>query len=173
MQFDPSRPSTAADLTSEAGPSARPSTSSLPPLSPALPAPVRPLPPTASISDLRARLHSKIDGFRRDRGIDDNDPQSRDALEAETRRRRGEMRDRRRNERKEERRREREKDAVSGKTAKVRCAHIFILCGTGRMLSLGLLRPNSLSRRCPAKVTPSHSPMSNSHPPHTTRTTSK
>ncbi|ORX41211.1 surfeit locus protein 6-domain-containing protein [Kockovaella imperatae] len=119
-KFDPSKQSTAADLvnsSSQAGPSSIP----LPISSPALPAPVRPLPPTASISDLRARLHSKIEGFRRDRGVDDDaDPQSRSALEAETRRRRGEMRDRRRRERKEERRKAREKEAVTGKSAKPR-----------------------------------------------------
>ncbi|GFZ48310.1 hypothetical protein JCM24511_06058 [Saitozyma sp. JCM 24511] len=70
---------------------------------PSLPPSIAPLPPTASISDLRSKLASKLAGFRRDRGVDDA-AESRDALEAERRARRGEMRDKRRNERKEERR---------------------------------------------------------------------
>ncbi|CAD6579547.1 MAG: hypothetical protein TREMPRED_002515 [Tremellales sp. Tagirdzhanova-0007] len=69
--------------------------------------PILPLPPTASVSELRAKLQSKLDTFRRDRGVDeDAEPQSRDALEAARRVKRGEMRDRRRKERKEERRKE-------------------------------------------------------------------
>jgi hypothetical protein len=74
------------------------------------------LPPTASISDLRSKLASKLAGFRRDRGVDDA-AESRDALEAERRARRGEMRDKRRNERKEERRKA--KAEPTAKPAKV------------------------------------------------------
>ncbi|ORY35876.1 surfeit locus protein 6-domain-containing protein [Naematelia encephala] len=69
-----------------------------------LPPTIRPLPPAASISDLRAKLHSKLDGFRKDRGVDE----SRDALEQERRRKRGELRDNRRAKRKEEVRRSKE-----------------------------------------------------------------
>lgn len=92
-----------------------------------------PLPPTTSISDLRKRLAGKLAGFRSKRGIDSatgansiavngggedvdgsegedegesDDTGSRDALEAESRRRRGEMRDKRRRDRKEARRAE-------------------------------------------------------------------
>ena len=161
VQFDPSKQTTAADLVNRAGPSSQP----LPPPSPALPTPVRPLPATASISDLRARLHSKIEGFRKDRGVDDSDPQSRSALEAETRRRRGEMRDRRRRERKEERRKAREKEAVTGKSAKVspddRLVFELIECSL-----------NLLSRLSLEKMIPSHTPLSSSRPPLHTRTTS-
>ncbi|OWZ59583.1 hypothetical protein LQV05_000811 [Cryptococcus neoformans] len=74
-----------------------------------------PLPPTASISELRAKLQQRLQTFRSRRGAGDGEEtndgasvSSRDALEEERRRKRGEMRDRRRNERKEERRKERE-----------------------------------------------------------------
>lgn len=74
-----------------------------------------PLPPTASISELRAKLQKRLQTFRSRRGAGDGEEthdgasvSSRDALEEERRRKRGEMRDRRRNERKEERRKERE-----------------------------------------------------------------
>ncbi|GMK59282.1 hypothetical protein CspeluHIS016_0702970 [Cutaneotrichosporon spelunceum] len=73
-----------------------------------------PLPPAASITDLRERMREKLDRFKRDRGFDD--PQSRDALEAAARQRRGEMRDRRRKERKDAIRRQREE--VNAKPAK-------------------------------------------------------
>jgi hypothetical protein len=92
--------------SSEAGPS---TVSSLPPL--------HPLPPQSSITDLRAKLQNRLDTFKKDRGVDDSDPQSRDALEAERRKKRGEMRDKRRNERKAERRKER--DEPTAKPAKV------------------------------------------------------
>lgn len=77
------------------------------------------LPPAASITDLRDRMRSKLDNFKKDRGIDeeDTDPQSRAALEAARRQRRGEIRDNRRRERKEARRKERAEPTA--KTAKV------------------------------------------------------
>ncbi|KAK1922904.1 establishment of cell polarity protein [Papiliotrema laurentii] len=103
-KLDPANHQTAADLLDEPTTSTSTSNASLPP---ALPA-VQPLPPAATITDLRARLQNKLEGFRKDRGVDDSDPQSRDALEAERRRRRGEIRDKRRNLRKEERRKARE-----------------------------------------------------------------
>jgi hypothetical protein len=61
--------------------------------------------------------------FRKDRGIDDSDPQSRDALEAAQRKRRGELRDNRRNARKEERRKQLAEP--SAKPAKVRLSTPF------------------------------------------------
>ena len=87
-----------------------------------------PLPPTTSISDLRKRLAGKLAGFRSKRGLegegangtttgngadgeDSDDTTSRDALEAESRRRRGEMRDKRRRDRKEQRRAEKAQHA--------------------------------------------------------------
>ncbi|ODN75669.1 hypothetical protein L198_08126 [Cryptococcus wingfieldii CBS 7118] len=91
-----------------------------------------PLPPSASISELRAKLQMRLDHFRRNRAADAGDSSSfstgaaaqgedaasRDALEQEQRRKRGEMRDRRRNERKEERRKEKaEKDVKKEKKA--------------------------------------------------------
>jgi len=122
-QLDPANHHTAADLL-EPTPAAQPPQTDLPPAIPA----IKPLPPSSSITDLRARLHDKLDGFRRDRGIDDSDPQSRDALEAEQRRRRGEMRDKRRNLRKEERRKER--DEPTAKPAKVRDCPLQVLLDT-------------------------------------------
>lgn len=92
---------TGATTTSEAGPS------SLPPVQ------IAPLPPTASISDLRAKLHDRLDKFKRDRG----EPETRDELEAERRAKRGEMRDKRRKERKEQRRKS--KAEPTAKPAKV------------------------------------------------------
>ncbi|WWD20526.1 hypothetical protein CI109_105002 [Kwoniella shandongensis] len=95
-----------ADTTSET-PLAGPSTQ------------LQPLPPQASISELRAKLQSRLESFRRGRGVFDEeggsggDVRSRDALEEERRRKRGEMRDKRRNDRKEERRK-----AVAEPTAK-------------------------------------------------------
>ncbi|KAK8850345.1 hypothetical protein IAR55_004263 [Kwoniella newhampshirensis] len=79
---------------------------------------LQPLPPTASISELRAKLQSRLESFRRGRGVFDEDGsggdvRSRDALEEERRRKRGEMRDKRRKDRKEERRK-----AVAEPTAK-------------------------------------------------------
>ncbi|WRT70496.1 uncharacterized protein IL334_007494 [Kwoniella shivajii] len=86
---------------------------------------LKPLAPSASISDLRAKLQSRLDNFKRQRGVTDDyinnqngngngnpngdDAYSRNALEEERRRKRGEMRDKRRNLRKEERRKEGEK----------------------------------------------------------------
>lgn len=67
--------------------------------------------PSASIATLRSKLHAKLESFR-SRGIapaENDDMESRDELEDDQRKRRGEMRDRRRNERKEERRKEAEK----------------------------------------------------------------
>ncbi|KAK4686416.1 hypothetical protein P7C73_g3715, partial [Tremellales sp. Uapishka_1] len=64
-----------------------------------------PLPPAASISDLRAKLANKLNGFRSARGIEEGEGmESRDQLERERREKRGEMRDKRRKDRKEERR---------------------------------------------------------------------
>lgn len=81
----------------------------LPPAVPAYSA----LPPAASISDLRSRMRSKLESFQKNRNFD---PNSRDALEAARRQKRGEMRDKRRRERKEERRKAREE--VTAKPAK-------------------------------------------------------
>ena len=92
---------TATTSEAEAGPS------SLPPVQ------IAPLPPTASISDLRAKLHDRLDKFKRDRG----EPETRDELEAERRAKRGEMRDKRRKERKEQRRKS--KAEPTAKPAKV------------------------------------------------------
>ncbi|WVF68115.1 hypothetical protein IAT40_002878 [Kwoniella sp. CBS 6097] len=119
-KLDPSSKLTTADLLEaqtnpsenaitdeqpEAGPSSSSSASGLP-------AVVKPLPPSASISELRAKLQSRLDSFRRGRGInDDEDGEgalSRNELEEARRKRRGEMRDKRRNDRKEERRKGRE-----------------------------------------------------------------
>ncbi|OCF42635.1 hypothetical protein I317_03494 [Kwoniella heveanensis CBS 569] len=83
---------------------------------------VKPLPPSASISELRAKLQSRLDSFRRDRGINDDDGEdgqgalSRNELEEARRKRRGEMRDKRRKDRKEERKKGREE--VKAKPAK-------------------------------------------------------
>jgi hypothetical protein len=98
--------STGATTTSEAGPS------SLPPVQ------IAPLPPTASITDLRAKLHDRLDKFKRDRG----EPETRDELEAERRAKRGEMRDKRRKERKEQRRKS--KAEPTAKPAKVSLANL-------------------------------------------------
>jgi hypothetical protein len=99
---------TGTTTTSEAGPS------SLPPVQ------IAPLPPTASISDLRAKLHDRLDKFKRDRG----EPETRDELEAERRAKRGEMRDKRRKERKEQRRKS--KAEPTAKPAKVSLtSHMF------------------------------------------------
>lgn len=81
-------------------------------LPPALPA-YSALPPAASIGDLRSRMRTKLESFQQERNFD---PNSRDALEAARRQKRGEMRDRRRRERKEERRKAR--DEVSARPAK-------------------------------------------------------
>lgn len=77
------------------------------------------LPPAASIGDLRDRMKTRLDAFKRQRGVDeeDDDPQSRSALEAARREKRGEMRDKRRKERKEERKKARLEPTA--KTAKV------------------------------------------------------
>lgn len=91
--------------TGEDGDEAGPST--LPPVH------IAPLPPAASISDLRAKLHDRLEKFKRDRG----EPETRDELEAERRAKRGEMRDRRRKDRKEERRKS--KAEPTAKPAKV------------------------------------------------------
>ncbi|WVR08432.1 hypothetical protein IAU60_005487 [Kwoniella sp. DSM 27419] len=120
-KLDPSNKLSTADLldrdaargpeieTEEALPVAGPSTSAQ---AAAASIPMRPLPPPASISELRAKLQSRLDSFRRDRGVNDDaqegDAASRNELEEARRRRRGEMRDKRRNERKEERRKGRE-----------------------------------------------------------------
>lgn len=93
-----------------------------------IPGIVRPLPPPADISTLRAKLANKLAAFKAHRKpypseLDaaqngeggDAGPSSRDALEAESRRRRGEMRDKRRRERKEKRRTE--DKAAQGKKA--------------------------------------------------------
>jgi hypothetical protein len=90
----------------EAGPS------TLPPVQ------IAPLPPAASISDLRAKLHDRLEKFKRDRG----EPETRDELEAERRAKRGEMRDKRRKERKEQRRKV--KAEPTAKPAKV-CLVLF------------------------------------------------
>ncbi|KAL7422641.1 hypothetical protein Q5752_001932 [Cryptotrichosporon argae] len=92
----------------------------IPGLPRALPPAIQPLPPSASITDLRARMRSKLDGMRAARGADDDDAEvaSRDALEAARRARRGEVRDKRRAKRKEERAEERKKAAESARPAK-------------------------------------------------------
>lgn len=96
---------TDGDDGAEAGPS------TLPPVH------IAPLPPAASISDLRAKLHDRLEKFKRDRG----EPETRDELEAERRAKRGEMRDKRRKDRKEERRKN--KAEPTAKPAKV--GHVF------------------------------------------------
>ncbi|WVQ95736.1 hypothetical protein IAU59_002835 [Kwoniella sp. CBS 9459] len=134
-KLDPSSKLTTADLlesqnkSSQAGsggdalvtgdqPEAGPSSSAVA----TFPAIVKPMPPSASISELRAKLQSRLDSFRRGRGInDDEDGEgagalSRNELEEARRKRRGEMRDKRRNDRKEERRKGRED--VTAKPAK-------------------------------------------------------
>nr|XP_018260026.1 uncharacterized protein I303_08098 [Kwoniella dejecticola CBS 10117]OBR82184.1 hypothetical protein I303_08098 [Kwoniella dejecticola CBS 10117] len=82
------------------------------------PSSLQPLPPTASISELRTKLQNRLDSFKRQRGVNPDDENenagSRNALEEERRRKRGEMRDKRRNARKEERR----KDSGKGNVAK-------------------------------------------------------
>ncbi|WVQ85777.1 hypothetical protein IAT38_007944 [Cryptococcus sp. DSM 104549] len=91
--------STEAGTSAEAGPSTTPGT-------------FAPLPPSASISELRAKLQNRLSSFRRDRGANDtplgDGAASRNALEEERRKKRGEMRDKRRTERKEERRKSKE-----------------------------------------------------------------
>ncbi|WWC72338.1 uncharacterized protein I206_106300 [Kwoniella pini CBS 10737] len=79
------------------------------------PSSLQPLPPTASISELRSKLQNRLDSFKRQRGVnpEDENAGSRNALEEERRRKRGEMRDKRRNLRKEERRKEGEKGNVA------------------------------------------------------------
>ena len=116
--------STPAAAEAEAGPSRSRAPvptaagSSMPAPVPAQAGTVRPLPPAASISELRARLHTKLEGFRKDRGADEGDPVSRDALEMARRQKRGEMRDKRRKERKEERRKAQVHAATTAKGAK-------------------------------------------------------
>ena len=118
--------------------------------------PVAPLPPAATITDLRAKLQAKLATFRRDRGVDEDeeDPKSRDALEDARRVRRGEMRDKRRKERKEARRKAVVTASTSAKTAKVSWAVRLpstlaeppdTTAGSPRPL----LRPNRLQPRLP------------------------
>ncbi|KAL1408780.1 hypothetical protein Q8F55_005593 [Vanrija albida] len=112
-KLDPANLSSAADA---------PAPSAVPDIPPALmPLPQRrfgALPPAASIGDLRDRMKTRLDAFKKQRGVDDDeDPQSRDALEAARREKRGEMRDKRRKERKEERKKARlEPTAKTAKT---------------------------------------------------------
>lgn len=99
-----------AEVEAEAGPSTSTSaptagSADLPPVQQ-----IAPLPPTASITDLRAKLHDRLEKFKRDRG----EPETRDELEEERRRKRGEMRDRRRNELKERKRKERQEPTAKG-----------------------------------------------------------
>ncbi|BEI81914.1 hypothetical protein CcaverHIS002_0210740 [Cutaneotrichosporon cavernicola] len=103
-KLDPSNLTTAVDDVSIEAEEDVPAVASLP----------APLPPAASIGDLRERMRAKLDRFKRNRGFED--PQSRDALEAAARQRRGEMRDKRRKERKEAIKRQREE--VNAKPAK-------------------------------------------------------
>ncbi|WVQ63057.1 uncharacterized protein L199_001208 [Kwoniella botswanensis] len=75
---------------------------------------LQPLPPSTSISELRAKLQNKLDSFKKQRGVNfEDEAGSRNALEEERRRRRGELRDNRREKRKEERKREGEKGKVA------------------------------------------------------------
>ncbi|WVW81136.1 hypothetical protein I302_103127 [Kwoniella bestiolae CBS 10118] len=75
---------------------------------------LQPLPPSTSISELRAKLQNKLDSFKRQRGVNPEDEAgSRNALEEERRRKRGELRDNRREKRKEERKKEGEKGRVA------------------------------------------------------------
>ncbi|WWC92053.1 uncharacterized protein L201_007007 [Kwoniella dendrophila CBS 6074] len=80
------------------------------------PSNLRPLPPQASITDLRAKLQNRLDSFKRQRGVnvdEEGSTSSRNELEEERRRKRGEMRDKRRNSRKEERRKEGERGNIA------------------------------------------------------------
>lgn len=114
----------ARQAETEAGPSTSthastgsdPNGSDLPPVQQ-----ITPLPPTSSITDLRAKLHDKLEKFKRDRG----EPETRDELEEERRRKRGEMRDRRRNELKERKKKQRQEPTA--KTAKVSLSLIAAL----------------------------------------------
>lgn len=110
-----SRPRPSAAL--EAGPSKTPASGAN--------AQIVPLPPAASISELKAKLQSKLESFRRDRGVDDSDPQSRDALEQAQRARRAELRENRRKQTKQKRREERDQAAqAESKPAKVSTAFL-------------------------------------------------
>ncbi|TXT10769.1 hypothetical protein VHUM_02274 [Vanrija humicola] len=102
-----------ANLGASGADAPAPASSNVPDIPPAL------MPPAASIGDLRDRMKTRLDAFKRQRGVDDDDedPQSRGALEAARREKRGEMRDKRRKERKEERKKARlEPTAKTAKT---------------------------------------------------------
>ncbi|CAK9782834.1 hypothetical protein CC85DRAFT_286418 [Cutaneotrichosporon oleaginosum] len=138
-KLDPSNLTAAVDdvpEVSEAGDAALP---------PAIPAP---LPPAASISDLRERMRAKLDRFKRSRGFDD-DPQSRDALEAAARQRRGDMRDKRRKERKEAIKRQRED--VHAKPAKTQLIVPEIRKQVDDVILPSVALPSAKSTKVPLK----------------------
>ncbi|KAG8801788.1 hypothetical protein FRC17_006556, partial [Serendipita sp. 399] len=74
---------------------------------------IQPMAPSGSISDLRSRLHDKIALFRKGRGIDEDDLESKDQILETRRQRRAELREKRRKETKERKRQE-----ALGKAAK-------------------------------------------------------
>lgn len=76
-------------------------------------------------------MAEKLQRFKKDRGYEEEDPQSRDALEAARRAKRGEIRDKRRKERKEERKKARTE--VTAKGAKVGSS-VGTLVNDGTML---------------------------------------
>lgn len=86
---------------------------------------LRPLAPGGSISELRNRLHEKIASFRKSRGIDENELDSKDKLLEARRQRRAELRENRRKETREKKKREalekqkKEKGKDIGNTSKV------------------------------------------------------
>lgn len=139
LQMDPDNhktiPQIQAERSAAAAALASSSTSSMPT---PLPASLKPLAPSVSISTLRAKLQTKLDSFKarknttgsntsalgdragegsggEDGGDEDDEVKSRDELMDETRRRRGEVRDARRRKRKEERRKEKEVPVKKGK----------------------------------------------------------
>lgn len=67
---------------------------------------LQPLAPGGSISELRNRLHEKIASFRKGRGIDEDELDSKDKLLEIRRQRRAELRENRRKETKEKKRKE-------------------------------------------------------------------
>ncbi|EIW68124.1 hypothetical protein TREMEDRAFT_40225 [Tremella mesenterica DSM 1558] len=77
---------------------------------------INPLPPAASIAELKQRLQNKLESFRKDRGVDDSDPVSRDALESARRAKREEQRDKKKKDRKKERESEKQSNSRPAKT---------------------------------------------------------
>lgn len=72
-----------------------------------------PMPSYESISTIRAKLHARIDGLKRERGAPTGEPNSRDELLEEQRRRRGLLREKRR-----QATRERKRSEEAGKQKK-------------------------------------------------------